>query len=130
MLANRCDDGSAVLFYNQAFFFGGADGDLFRTAIWISLAPDVTLTRNRRDEIHPRAIGRPSRGSAPALRPDWSWRGRPRDRDELAQGPLALSIHLDHQGSLAVARGERVMCHGPPVWRKIKIAEGSGGRKR
>ena len=123
MLANRCDDGSAVLFYNQSFVFGGVDGDLFRAAVWIPLAPDVTLTFHARNKVHPRTIGRPTRGGARALWPYWSWRRRALERDELAQRPLALSIHLDHESRPAIGGGERVMRHGPLVRRVIQFAK-------
>ena len=97
MNANRGDDGSAILLHGQSVLFGGAEGNLLRAVVWRPLAPKMTLTLHGRGEVHPRAIGRPTRGSAPTIWPYWYWREPALERDELAQRPLALAVHHDHK---------------------------------
>src|ERR1700677_4022968 len=59
-----------------------------------ALAPQVALSFDSGDEIHPRAIHRPAGGGASALRPYRSGLKSAVERNELARRPISLSIHL------------------------------------
>src|ERR1700691_1252694 len=92
--ADRSDDRTAIRLHRQSFLFHGAKGDLLRPSIGKALAPQVALSFDSSDEIHPRAVGSPTGGGARTLRPDRSSLRSAVERDEPARPPISLSSHL------------------------------------
>src|SRR5271154_2905120 len=92
--ADRSDDRTAIRPHRQSFLFHGAKGDLLRPSVGKALPPQVALSFDGGDEIHPRAIGSPAGGGARTFWPYRSSLKSPVERNEMAHRPVSLSIHL------------------------------------